>query len=129
MLVVSWKVPQFIYLQRPTLVLKIIYWNYTESTFRFPLDRRLGYACYYLLNEEFAEKKGLLTYSAEIVTEDGDIYKEWKHQLWVKLIHVGEENDQDLIPKEYEEAHDINWPQIELEDDTNEETYQQLIDE
>jgi hypothetical protein len=31
-----------------------------------------------------------LTYSAEIMTPDHHVYREWKHQLWANLITLDE---------------------------------------
>jgi hypothetical protein len=87
----SWHVPNTILCQNPYVRLHLIYWDYTEAEFCYPITSRLGYANYTLLNSEFCAKKGVLTYSAEIVTECGEIYKEWKHQLWVNLIRLDQE--------------------------------------
>lgn len=91
---IGWCLPRPLMKQQPQLVLHLIFWDYTEEVIAYPLDKRRGYITYRLLNEEFEEKKGLLTYKAEIVTEDGDVYSEWKHQLWVNLIHVEEDAPQ-----------------------------------
>ncbi len=85
-LVVDWQVPQALLKRNPICILHVIYWDYTEETFTHKIDRKIGHWTYDLLNEAFFARKGILTYRAEILTSDGEVYKEWKHQLWVNLI-------------------------------------------
>lgn len=90
MLVVEWQIPYPVVLKDAQVVLYVVFKNYEEKKICYALDRRIGYETYSLLNEEFDEKKGILTYRAEIVTADQEVYQEWKHQLWVNVIHVDE---------------------------------------
>lgn len=87
-LIVDWQIPQALLKRKPICVLHVIYWDYTEEIFTCKIDRKVGYWKYDLLNEDFFARKGILTYRAQIITNDGDIYKEWKHQLWVNLIQM-----------------------------------------
>lgn len=91
MLVFDWWVPNKIFKQKPYILVDLIFWDYTTKQVRIPIEKRLSYATYKLLNEEYAKTGGILTYKAEIVTEEGAIYREWKHQLWVKLITIDDE--------------------------------------
>jgi len=111
-LIIEWVVPKSTLMESPELVLNVIYWDYTQETVRFPIKKRAGYRLFPLLREKFEEKKGFLTYKAEIVDKEGRIFKEWKHQLWVKLItfdedkeleELGEEHAPLFTPKEIEE--------------------------
>jgi hypothetical protein len=88
MLVVEWWIPPFILKREPRIVLHVFYRNYTEKIIEFPISKRIGYEIYTIYNEEFDETGGLLTYRAEIVTCDGEIYREWVHQMWVNLIQI-----------------------------------------
>jgi len=90
MLTLYWHVPGTILAKSPHVKLHVIYWDYTEGTFTYPIDHRFGYVNYRLLGDEFYNKKGILTYRAEILTNDNTVYKEWKHQLWVNLITLKE---------------------------------------
>ncbi len=90
MLAASWVVPTDLLQQDPYLQLHVIYKNYTEEIFTYPIETKRGYITYFLTNDEFFEKKGILTYKAEIITENGEVYREWKHQLWVNLIKLDE---------------------------------------
>ena len=72
------------------MVFYVVYKNHTEEEFVYPVESRLGMQLFSLLDKRYEEKGGLLTYKAEIRTRDGTVYREWKHQLWVKLIVLKE---------------------------------------
>lgn len=107
MLVIEWQVPEEILNKRPKILLDVIFWNYTEETETFPIVDRAGTVTYSLLDAEYEKKKGILTYKAEIVTEDGEVFREWRHQLWVKLIHVQEENIQQSTQESEESSSSV----------------------
>ena len=88
MLVLDWRIPKEILEQKPEVILELILWDYTTKTVRYPIHKRMDYAVFKLLDAEYEQSGGVLTYKAEIVTEDGTPYREWKHQLWVNLITV-----------------------------------------
>jgi hypothetical protein len=87
-LVVDWRVPKEVLKKKPEVVLDLILWDYTTRQLRFPIKRQMDYETYRLLNEEYQKTGGILTYRAQIITEDGEIFRELKHQLWVNLITV-----------------------------------------
>jgi len=87
-LILEWRLPPHALDQELTLLLKVIYKNYSEETICFPVDRRRGVFTYPLLNEKYHETEGFLTYKADIKTQDGTLLKEWKQQLWVDLITI-----------------------------------------
>lgn len=91
MIVMDWRIPKAILEQNPVIDLHVIYGNYTEKTFHYPLKERMGYATYKDLNKEYVDTKGIVTYSADIRLDDGTIFRSWKHQLWARLITIGEE--------------------------------------
>jgi hypothetical protein len=91
MLILDWRIPKDVFAKKPELVLELIFWDYTTKRIQIPIERRLDYTTYKLLDEEYEKTGGILTYQAAIITEDGGVYKEWKHQLWVKLITIGDE--------------------------------------
>ena len=100
-LIVDWRVPLDIFKKKPVIVLDLILWDYTTRQIRIPIKRRMDFATYRLFNEDYEKTGGILTYKAEIVTEDGKVFREWKHQLWVKLITV---NDQETNAEAVESA-------------------------
>lgn len=89
-IVLQWAVPPDLLEQKPQITFHVIYKNHTEKTFVYPIESRLGYEVYSLLNHEYDETGGILTYSAEIMTPDHHVYREWKHQLWANLITLDE---------------------------------------
>ena len=90
MLIIDWHVPPRILKQHPQVVLDLILWDYSTKIVTIPLKGQLNYTTYKLLNEEYEKVGGILTYKAQIVTEDGKVFRESKHQLWVKLITIEE---------------------------------------
>ncbi len=87
-IVLQWAVPPELLEKKPQIVFHVLYKNHTEKTFVYPIESRLGYEVYTLIDEEFDQTGGLLTYSADIMTADQKIYRQWQHQLWVKLIRL-----------------------------------------
>lgn len=88
---IIWRISSEVLRQDPQLHLHVIYWDYTEEEFIYPIAQRIGSENYFLLDDEYCEKNGILTYMAEIIGDDGCIYYEWKHQLWVNLIQIEDE--------------------------------------
>ena len=88
MLILDWRVPSDIFQKKPEVVLDLVLWDYTTREIRIPIKRRMDFATYRLFNEDYEKTGGILTYKAKIVTEDGEVFREWKHQLWVNLITV-----------------------------------------
>lgn len=102
-LIIEWKVSEEFLRETPLLYLHVIYKDYTEAFFSYPMSYRMGYVVYSLLGEEYKEKKGLLTYKAEIRTEKGGIFRDWKHQLWTNLLVIKEEPIPSVMQIEEEE--------------------------
>jgi hypothetical protein len=103
MLIIDWRLPQHIVKAHPYIALDLIYWNNTEKSVFFPIRTPIGYATYSLLDERFDETGGILTYRAQVVGDDGRVYKEWRHQLWVNLIQIN-----DPVEDKQESAQDTN---------------------
>jgi hypothetical protein len=89
--VIQWSVPPELLEQKPEIVFHVIYRNHTQEEITYPIEERSGMEVFSLLNEEYRSKGGLLTYEALIRTKQGEIYREWKHQLWVHLITLDAE--------------------------------------
>ncbi|MBS0620767.1 MAG: hypothetical protein JSS61_04840 [Verrucomicrobia bacterium] len=90
-LIISWLIPSDFLKKKPEVVLDLILWDYTTRTIRYPVKRRLDYVTYKLLNKDYHDTQGIMTYKARLVAEDGEVLDEWKHQLWVNLITLDEE--------------------------------------
>ncbi len=107
MIIIDWRVPKSILKKNPHVELKVIYWNYTEKTVTFPIDQRMGWATYKVLDEEYDTTGGILTYKAEILTADGQKYREWKHQLLVNLITIDNDDQQPVKVEERGEDREV----------------------
>ena len=90
-LIISWQVPKEIFDPNPHLDLNVMFWNYTEERYTFTMEAKRGYVLYSLIGDEYLEKRGILSYKAQLVTQSGQVYRSWKQQLWVDLIKVEDE--------------------------------------
>jgi hypothetical protein len=90
MLVVNWRVPDEIFLQKPHIELDLILWDYSTRHVTIPLKHRMDYTSWRLVDEEYHRTGGILTYKARLITEEGEVFREWKHQLWTELIVIEE---------------------------------------
>lgn len=100
MLVLDWRVPSEILKKKPQVVLDLIFWDYTTKTVLIPIKKRFDYTTFKLLNEDYDKTGGILTYKAKIVTEEGEVFREWKHQLWVNLITLDQEDQESAAKAE-----------------------------
>ena len=82
-LILDWSLPQEVLDEQPKIVLHLLFWDHTQKQITYPVTYRTGYEVYSLLNEEYEKNHGLLTYRAEIIIQEGKVYRDWKHQLWV----------------------------------------------
>jgi len=86
-LVVQWNLPVAARSKKLFLELTMIYRDYSEETLRCAIEDIRGVFSYFLLGADYEVKKGILTSKVDIVTEEGEILKQWHHRLWVSLIH------------------------------------------
>ncbi|MBP7074468.1 MAG: hypothetical protein KBA81_03680, partial [Rhabdochlamydiaceae bacterium] len=73
-IVMQWAIPPEMLADKPRLIFHVIYKNHTEEEIIYPLEDRSGMEVFSVLNEQYREKGGLLTYHAEIRTQDGTVY-------------------------------------------------------
>ena len=96
-IVMQWAVPPEMLVDKPRLIFHVIYKNHTEEEIIYPIEDRSGMEVFSVLNEQYREKGGLLTYHAEIRLQDGTVYREWTHQLWVHLITFEDERSSEAL--------------------------------
>lgn len=92
-LLINWRIP--VYFGKMTdlkLVLKLRFYDHTEKTELIEVAKPTGIYIYSLLNEEYCEKKGILTYKAQLWSGN-HILDEWRHQLWVELITLQQDSE------------------------------------
>ncbi len=68
------------------LSLTIRFKNREEVVEFIPIKKANGCFIYSLLNEDYCQKKGFLTYKVQLI-KGSCIIEEWKHQLWAEVIH------------------------------------------
>lgn len=78
---------KYFYLEDIYILLKIRFHDNSELEKRIKVGSPSGIYTYYLLNDEFLEKKGILTYKAELYHQS-QLIDCWRHQLWVDLITI-----------------------------------------
>ncbi len=69
------------------LLITIRFRNREQIEKKVCLTRSYGSYIYQLLNEDFFEKGGFLTYKVDLVEND-TVIEEWRHQLWTELITI-----------------------------------------
>jgi len=86
-IVVSWNIPKR-WLQKPvTLLLHVRYGTREVETFSQILERPSGWWEYTLLNTEYTNKCGIVSFQAELV-QQGRILSQWNHFLWVDILEI-----------------------------------------
>ena len=96
-LIIDWRIPKEVLKKKPEVVLDLILWDYSTRQIRIPIKRKMDFSVFKLFGEEYKDSGGILTYKAEIITEDSQVFCEWKHQLWVNLITINQETVQESI--------------------------------
>lgn len=95
----EWKIPSPVLDRHPKIVLKIVFYDYSEEEVEFPITTRTGCHSYAILGEKYEKTRGVLSFMGQIllpveVTSDtgqaewvyNESYLEWKHQLSVTKI-------------------------------------------
>lgn len=70
------------------LTIKVRYVNREKEEQQIEIFKRRGHYFFSILNEEYAEKQGILTYKIELWMNEEKI-KEWTHLLWANVIELG----------------------------------------
>lgn len=82
---INWKVCEVDACKKLTLKLYLRFRDRTESTQTVELENSSGRYVFALLNEQFFERQGILSYKIDLLADDV-VIDEWRHQLWVNLI-------------------------------------------
>lgn len=94
-LIVQWNIPRdYLCYEDLRLRLQIRFRNRQEIVQEVPIQQRLCFYRYELLNEAFCDTGGIITYKVEIIG-NGCVLDEWCHQLWTELILVGSQKGQE----------------------------------
>lgn len=105
-LIVSWAVPpEFLAYDDLRFEITIRFRNREEIIEIFDISQRFGTYVYSLLNQDYIDKRGILTYKIDLVG-GGYILKEWRHLIWSELITLPAEQESG---NEEEETVDVDW--------------------
>lgn len=85
---VKWKIPEPLFCSE-NLYIKVVirFRNREEETVIIDKLDRKGSYIYYLLQENYFQKEGILTYKVMLMSGD-TILDQWLHQLWVDRIVI-----------------------------------------
>ncbi|NGX42478.1 MAG: hypothetical protein K940chlam7_00758 [Chlamydiae bacterium] len=93
-LILSWTIPRKHTRYHPLYIkLTLRFRNREEEEKWIHVRKTSGTYIYYLLDKEYCEKGGLLTYKAQLIANNC-VLEEWRHQLWAELI-LFEENPEE----------------------------------
>ncbi|MBS3903370.1 MAG: hypothetical protein KGZ30_03310 [Anaplasmataceae bacterium] len=92
--VVEWQVPLELLPKNPFIEFDANFLDYSERRYVFAINQRKGFKTFFVVDHEFIETGGIFTYRAKIKTEDGEVFREWRHQLWVNLITIDNSEQQ-----------------------------------
>jgi hypothetical protein len=108
-LIIGWAVPKsYLTYENLHLEVTIRFRNREEVIEVFPIKKTRGTYVFALLNCDYFEKRGILTYKIDLIG-GGCILEEWRHKIWTDLITINSEckEAQEEEPEEYP----IDWDQ------------------
>ncbi|MBA3816636.1 MAG: hypothetical protein H0X29_09000 [Parachlamydiaceae bacterium] len=89
-LIITWSLKKrYLLYQDLHLKIDIRFRNRKEVSYTHSLFHAKGTYVYALINQDYIDNKGILTYKVELIG-DGQILDEWRHQIWSKLILIGQ---------------------------------------
>lgn len=116
-LIVGWSVPKC-YLSYENLHLKITirFRNREEIIEIFHLFQTRGTYIFTLLNADYIEKRGILTYKIDLIGGN-QVLEEWRHRIWTDLISLSPEQtlEQNLSGTSDEEKEIMTGSETEIE--------------
>jgi len=70
-----------------TLVVSARFGVGDDDVKEYPIEKNRGLVIYSLLNDQYFQKGGIVTYKAEIL-HNGEVVEWWHHQVWTEIIDV-----------------------------------------
>ncbi len=112
-LIMSWSVPrEWLREEELKVALHLIYRNHTQEYKEIFLIKSHGLYLFTLINEDYFEKGGILTYKAELIKGD-QILDEWCHQLWTDLILIDPPPPEEETDDDNEDDDEVEKPNVE----------------
>lgn len=94
-LIIEWFFPRsYLAYQDLHLELTVRLRNKHEKRINIPALKSYGVFIYALVNADFIDSGGIQTYKVDVVG-NGQVLKEWRHQLWTDLITFDIPNDKE----------------------------------
>ena len=114
-LIISWAVPKkFLCYEDLALQVTIRFRDRQEQFEIFNILRTRGTYVYTLMNDEFFEHGGILTYKIDLVG-GGCVLDKWRHQVWAELIEISHESTPTSV--EALQSSDLPSSDIDWQDD------------
>ncbi len=88
-LLVHWRVPRSCL--PITLLLKVRYGNREVEIYKEELTKSRGWRIHRLINQEYWERGGILSFQAQLIREER-VIASWTHSLWAEIIEVCSED-------------------------------------
>lgn len=86
--VIHWCLPT--YIKNPTtcfFVLTLRYGNHTTEEVKVPLNQASGWWIFRLLNCDYWDRGGILTYKVDLY--EGDVLLDsWRHHVWTEILNL-----------------------------------------
>ena len=89
-LIVEWLLP-YTYLKPENLTLRlhVMYGDLEEEVVDYPIKRVAGFISHLVLDPKFTQKKGIISYKAEIVDLEQKVVESFKQHLWSEPVRLG----------------------------------------
>ena len=87
--IVSWNLPQRYELDEVTLRLFLRFGDHEVREIVQPISRYRGCRIFRLLNADYWEHEGILSYSVRIENDQG-VWSRFDHHLWQDIVHIDE---------------------------------------
>jgi hypothetical protein len=89
---VSWTLASSLLADDPDaeIVLKVRYGDRLDEVIRHKVEKMKGMFTHSLVGDEYFDRGGITAYKAELIVE-GELVDEWQHQLWARVIRIGEQ--------------------------------------
>lgn len=107
-LIIYWSVPkEFLCSEDLHLEVTIRFRNREEIVEVFNIEKTRGTYVFSLINNDYFNRGGILTYKIDLIG-GGCVYEEWRHQIWVDLIEINNQQDSCASEEPTEDFH-IDW--------------------
>lgn len=87
---IKWDIPKEEFLEQARLKLSLYFGNKTEKKLWIDLPTPNGIYIYPLINADYWEKQGILTYKVELFSGDS-LIDTWQHLLYTERIQISDE--------------------------------------